>query len=345
VLVLAGFRPSATVPLRLHGRTGAWTVGGVAGTFPADASLVTWRTVATVNGAPVVTWRIRVVAANGLTVLHAGTAAGRIVVRPAAPGSRLELDSKGSTYDLYRGNLTLLLSTSTISVVNTVALDDYLMGVVPMEMPFTWPIEALRAQAVVSRSWTARHLHPGTGTFDVFDDTRSQLYRGVRAERTNVNLLIAAAPGAVMVAGGVVVNAFYHSSGGGWTEDNEDAFVPANGVISSAPLSYLRGRDDRAPNGTAYDAGAPHFAWSTAILTQAQLDAILAADPRTAVGHVLRLDLTHRGISGRLYRVVIFGTRATKTVSGDVFTGVVNAHRPAGTQAMLSDLFAASPLP
>jgi stage II sporulation protein D len=198
---------------------------------------------------------------------------------------------------------------------------------------------------VIARSWTMRHLHPTTGTYDVFDDTRSQVYRGARGEQTSTNLLISAAPGAVILSGTAIVSAFYHSAGGGWTENNEDAFVPASGVISSTPLAYLRGRDDRAPNGTAYDAGAPGFAWSTASVTRAQLSAILAADSRTAVGGVLRLDLTHRGVSGRLYRVVIYGTTATRTVSGDVFRAVFNAHRPAGTSLMLSNLFAASPLP
>ena len=345
VLVLAAFRTSAAVPLRLHGRGGDWTVDGVAATFPADASLTAWRTVATVAGTSVATWHVRVLAADGATVLHDGTAKGKVIVRPAAAGTRLELDSKGSTYDLYRGSLTLVLASSTINVVNTLGLDDYIRGVVPMEMPSTWPVEALRAQAMVARSWTMRHLHPTTGTYDVFDDTRSQVYRGGRGERTGTNLLISAAPGAVILSGRTIVNAFYHSAGGGWTENNEDAFVPASGILSSAPLAYLRGRDDRAPDGTAYDAGAPGFAWSTATVTRAQLSAILAADARTAVGDVLRLDLTHRGVSGRLYRVVIYGTKATRTVSGDVFRAVFNAHRPTGTASMLSNLFAASPLP
>jgi SpoIID/LytB domain protein len=345
VLVLAAFRPSAAVPLRLHGRSGDWSVDGVSATFPANASLTAWRTVAVVAGTSVTTWHFRILAADGTTVLHDGTAKGKVIVRPAAAGTRLELDSKGSTYDLYRGSLTLVLASSTINVVNALGLDDYVRGVVPVEMPSTWPVEALRAQAMVARSWTMRHLHPATGTFDVFDDTRSQVYRGVRGERTSTNLLISAAPGAVILSGKVIVNAFYHSAGGGWTENNEDAFVPATGVVSSTPLAYLRGRDDRAPSGVAYDAAAPGFAWSSASVTRAQLSAILAADTRTAVGDVLRLDLTHRGVSGRLYRVVIYGTKATRTVSGDVFRAVFNAHRPAGTASMLSNLFAAAPLP
>jgi stage II sporulation protein D len=218
--------------------------------------------------------------------------------------------------------------------------------VVPVEMPATWPAQALMAQAIVARSWTMRHLRSSTlYTYDVFDDTRSQVYRGVKGENAGVSALIAAQPGAVLYYGTSIVNAFYASAAGGWTENNEYAFVPASGVVSSAPLPYLRGRDDRGPGGTAYDAGAPGYAWQTALLTHAQLNAILGADPRTSVGTVTKLDLTHRGVSGRLYQVVIYGTAGTKTVSGDVFRAVFNAHRPAGTASMLSNLFNAAPIP
>ena len=317
---------------------------GVAGTFPADARLRAWRTTATVNGTTTTTWHLRIVGADGTTVLYTGRPAARVIIRPAATATRLELDSKASRYDTYRGRLTLVLGKSSASVVNTLGLDDYLKGVVPVEMPASWPAEALKAQVIVARSWTVRHLHPTTGTFDVYDTSRSQVYRGIRGETSAINRLIAAAPGALLMYGTSVVNAFYCSAAGGWTENNEDAFVPASGVIGSTPLPYLRGVDDRAPSGTAYDAAAPGYAWTTASITHAQLNSILAADSRTSVGTVLRLDLRHRGVSGRLYRVVIYGSTGTKTVSGDVFRLVYNAHRPTGTASMLSNLFNTAPL-
>jgi stage II sporulation protein D len=345
VLVLSGFSAAATSPLLIRAHGGAWTIDGVTGTFPASASLTSWHTAATVSGATTTTWHLRVTDVDGVTVLYDGTAAGSTaVIRPASSATTLQLDSKPSFYDLYRGRLTLLFHTGFVNVVNTVGLDDYLRGVIPAEMPASWPVAALKAQAIVARSWTVRHLHASTGIYDVYDDSRSQVYRGVRAENAGVNALIAAQPGALLFYGTSVINAFYCSAAGGWTENNEDAFVPANGVISSTPLPYLRGRDDRAPGGAAYDAAAPGFAWQTGSLTHAQLNAMLAADARTSVGTVLRLDLTHRGVSGRLYRVVIYGSTATKTVSGDVFRAVFNAHRPAGIASMLSNLFSATPI-
>jgi stage II sporulation protein D len=289
---------------------------------------------------------VHVVAADGTTVLYDGKAAGAtLTIKPADTTGRLQLNSKPSSYDTYRGRFVLTLKSTSVTVVNWVGLDDYLKGVVPMEMPASWPAEALKAQIIVARSWTVRHFRStATYLYDVYDDSRSQVYRGVKGENAAVSALIAAQPGALYY-GTSVVNAFYCAAAGGWTENNEDAFVGSNGVIASSPLPYLRGRDDRAPDGVAYDAGAPGFSWSTAALTHAQLNAILAADSRTSVGTVTKLDLTHRGASGRLYQVVIYGTTGTKTVSGDVFRAVYNAHKPAGSATMLSNLFAAAPLP
>ena len=62
-------------------------------------------------------------------------------------------------------------------------------------MPATWPTQALRAQAIAARSYAIAALHPDTGTFDLYDDTRSQVYRGIEAEQAATDALIAAEPG------------------------------------------------------------------------------------------------------------------------------------------------------
>jgi peptidoglycan hydrolase-like amidase len=69
------------------------------------------------------------------------------------------------------------------------------------------------------------------------------------------------------------------------------------------------------------------------------------SDSRTNVGDLLRLDLTRRGVSGRLYQVTLYGTTGKKTVSGDVFRAVYNAKRPSGTAMLRSNLFDTRPLP
>ncbi len=344
VLLLAGYAAVQSAPLSIHGRGGSWTIDGVAGAFPANGSLRAWRTTAKVDGVATTTWRIRVLAADGKTSLYTGKATNPVIVRPATAATHLQLDAKPAASDTYRGSFKVVLNASSASVVDRVGLDNYLRGVVPVEMPASWPVEALRAQAVAARSYAVRRLHPGTGSFDVYDDTRSQVYRGFEAEKAKTNKVIDDAPGAILKSGKQVVNAFFHSSDGGATENNEYAFVGSTGAVTSSPVKYLRGIADRGANGVAFDAAAPYYHWSTTSLTRAQLSAIFRKDARTNVGDVTRLDLTHRGVSGRLYQVTLYGSGGSKTVSADVFASVYNAGRPSGASPIRSNLFDAAPV-
>ena len=345
ILVLSGLAAPASSPLVIYGRTGPWTIDGITKTFPADAMLSYWQVSTTSGGVTAVTWKFNVVAADGTTVLAAGAASGTVTVRPASDATRIQLWSKPTTYDTYRGSLTVYLSSSSATVVNNVALDDYLRGVVPAEMSYAWPTEALKAQTIAARSYARVRIHPSTGTFDLYDDTRSQVYLGSKAEKSTTDTVIAATAGQILMAGTSIVNAFFHSAGGGETENNEDAFVPDSGVPNSTPLSYLRGIVDLAPDGSPYDAASPYYAWTTATLPLATLSAVFAADSRTSVGNLTRLDLRRRGVSGRLYAITLYGSTGTKTVSGDVFRAVYNLHKPSGSPSLMSNLFDVAPLP
>src|SRR5919109_1466223 len=77
----------------------------------------------------------------------------------------------------YRGSVRVKRVGSRLQVVNIVGLEPYLWGVVPSEMPQRWPAEALAAQAVVARTYALAHLHKGD--FDLYNDTRSQVYGGI----------------------------------------------------------------------------------------------------------------------------------------------------------------------
>lgn len=338
VLLLDDFKATADKPLTVHGRGGPWTVDGIGTTFPADAKLTV-----TPTSAGAATFTLRILSAGGAQ-LHKSTISGGLWIRPGGAGSVLQLDSKPSTYDTYRGVLRVKLTT-TARVINIVWLDAYLRGVVPVEMPSSWPTEALRSQAIAARSYGAYRLHPTEGSFDVYDDTRSQVYRGVEAEAATTDAAIAATSGIVLNSGSGIANAMFHSTGGGATENNEFVFVSPTGAIVSTPLPYLRGSPDRAPDGTAYDAAAPFATWKTATYKRDQLDAIFNADPRTAAGAAISFDFSARGVSGRLIRVTLTGSLGSKTVSGDVFRAVFNANRPAGDPEMRSSLVDTRPIP
>jgi SpoIID/LytB domain protein len=342
VLVLSGFAATAVSPLVLYGRGGSWTIDGVAATFPADAKLaVVPVRVATSTGS-VTSWRITVTSLVG-TALVSTTRCCDLRVRPAQASTRIQVWSKPSTYDTYRGWLRIIGAT-TQSVINTVPLDMYLRGVVPAEMPWDWPSPALAAQAIASRSYAARRLHPSTGSYDLYDDTRSQVYRGVKRETAATSNAIDATSGQVLLSSGVIANTLYHSTGGGATESNRYAFPTASGTLLASQVPYLTGSADRAPDGRPYDSASPYARWQTAAYTPTALSAIFAGDSRTSVGTIGRIDILGRGVSGRVYAIRLTGSAGVRTVSGDVFVAVFDAHRPAADPWLPSTLFDVAPI-
>lgn len=343
VLVLEAFKASASEPVQVFGRNGDWSIDGIDKTFPADARLKFVPT--TAGGAT--TWTVVVTAVDG-TKLHDAASPASIRVRPAA-GATLQLWSRPSAYDRYRGVLRIIGKTGSKSkadVINELPMETYLRGVVPSEVPAGWPVEALKAQSIAARSYSAVRLHPDKGTFDVYDDTRSQVYLGKSVEKPATDAAIEATAQVVLrTPGGGIANAFFHSTGGGATENNEYAWVSSTGEILSSPYSYLRGSLDRRPDGTPYDAAGPYATWKTATYSLAQIRSWFADDTRTNVGTLVKLNLSDRGVSGRLISVRLIGADGTrKTVSGSVFISIFNAHRPASDPMLRSTLFDLAPI-
>jgi len=339
VLLLDNRVPTAASPLAVFGRGDAWTISGVDTLFPPDARL---RLVPTATGTTT-SWRAVVDAAG--TVLYDAPAPADLRVQGLSPVATLQLPARSSTYGTYRGTLRIILSGAKVDVINELPLESYLRGVVPMEMPSSWPAAARTAQTIAARSYAAVRIRPGTSTFDVYDDTRSQVYRGVRAEAAEADAVIAETANLILYSGTTVASAMFHSTGGGATENNENVYVSATGARTATPVGYLRGSADRDANGVPYDATSPHAAWQTNAYSLAQLSAIFAADSRTSVGTLTALDLRDRGVSGRLVSVMLVGSAGAKVVSGNVFVAVFNARRPAGDPLAWSTLLDVAPIP
>ena len=120
----------------------------------------------------------------------------------------------------YRGTLGAALPSSTATtrwIVNTLPLDQYILGVIPAEMPASWPTQALRAQAVATRTYAAYEMTtPATSGYDLFDDTRSQVYGGYAAEQTSTSAAAGATSGQVLTYGGQPAFTEFASSNGGY---------------------------------------------------------------------------------------------------------------------------------
>jgi SpoIID/LytB domain protein len=345
VLVLQGFAASSSNPVQVYGRGGTFTIDGVDATFPADARV---RFLPSSVTSTTTTWKVQVNATDG-TSLYSGTTGSSIRVRPGS-GTTIQVWSKPSAYDRFRGVIRLIGKTdgtSTVNVVNELPMESYLKGVVPSEVSAAWPIEAIKAQAIAARSYAAYRLHPTEGSWDVYDDTRSQVYHGYLGEKAGTSTAITATAGKVVrTSTGGIANTMFSSAAGGWTENNENVFVSSTGAKVAGVYSYLRGVSDRRADGSSYDEASPYDTWKTKTYTLAQIQAWFAADSRSNVGTLVALDLRNRGVSGRLISVTLIGANGTtKKVSGDVFRSIFNAHRPSGDPMMRSSLFDLAPIP
>src|SRR5262249_57481945 len=108
-----------------------------------------------------------------------------------------------------------------VSVVNGLALDTYLRGVVPSESPSHWPLGALEGQGVAARSYAVSELRPDSW-YDLLPTTSDQVYGGVRAEKPTSDHAVYATLGQVLTWDGQVARTYYSSSSGGRTEAVQD---------------------------------------------------------------------------------------------------------------------------
>ncbi len=166
-------------------------------------------------------------------------------------GALLQLDGKD-----YRGEIRLSVLSGALQVIDVLGLDAYLLGVVPGEVPKEWPTAALQAQAVAARSYALASLVKSR-PFDLYSDTRSQVYYGVSAEAPTTTAAVKATRGEILSYASKVATTFYYSSSGGRTASSKDVF----GVVTP----YLQARDD------PWDTLSPHHRWTPRTFTAATL--------------------------------------------------------------------------
>jgi len=164
--------------------------------------------------------------------------AGAVSVQPRVPGEWVRHAGKP-----YRGRLEILVAGSLglLSVVNHVDMEDYLLGVVPSEMPASWPLEALKAQAVAARTYAASNLgrHARSG-FDLCFDIHCQAYGGVAVEHAATSTAVRQTAGLVATYGGRLINAVYHAHAGGATDSSRVIWGSAEPYLVGTTRTYER---------------------------------------------------------------------------------------------------------
>ena len=171
---------------------------------------------------------------------------GPLVFRPA--GEPLTLKGRA-----YRGELRVNVDKGRLRAINVLGLEAYLYGVVPSEMPHTWPLEALKAQSVAARSYALATRRGGD--FDVFSDVRSQVYRGIPEEEDPTTEAIDATARQVVSYDGKIAYTYFFSTSGGRTATVTDVWP------SSKPIPYLVSVED------PYDSLSPYHRWGPVVFT------------------------------------------------------------------------------
>ena len=147
----------------------------------------------------------------------------------------------------YRDYITFLERDNKLSLINHINIEHYLYGVVPKEMPANWPMESLKAQAVVARSFALSNLnkHAKEG-FNLCDTTDCQVYKAYDNEHPNTNQAVDETKGEYVYYNGKVASTPYHSTSGGYTEDSSIAWggsipylIPVYDVYSEGTASNI----------------------------------------------------------------------------------------------------------
>ncbi len=198
--------------------------------------------------------------------------------------------------DKYRGLVELVAISGQLRLVNVVYMEDYLKGVVPLEIGPTpeEQFEAIKAQAVAARTYSMSHLgqYGDESGYDLKTDIGDQVYKGVAVEQKLINKAIEATRGEVIVYRDDMINAYYHSTCGGATDDIED-------VWDKDPAPYLRSvRDNDACRISKYFTWTERFSGDQLIM---RLERYLAQSRGREVrlGKLLDIRILDRTPGGR----------------------------------------------
>lgn len=250
---------------------------------------------------------------------------GDVMITPDSAATYFEVTYKLSGYNEYFGSIQVKNIGGSLFTINHINVEEYLKGVVPAEMPRSWPLEALKAQAVAARSYALRQIKP-SAVFDMDDSTRFQVYLGKKYQFASTNAAVDQTAGQVVMYGSEIIPCYYHSTSGGYTENNEN-------IWGGRPRPYLRG----VPS--PWEEDSPWWSWSSKVFSRQELSDILARDERTNIGLLQKIEIINRGISGRVIAVKLSGSAGQRIITGQTLRKVINYNIAVSDPPIRSILF------
>lgn len=223
----------------------------------------------------------------------------------SAKGVQISLKSSKDTFTIngieYKGNLLIKPAAKT-QIVELLPLEKYLYGVLPYEMSYTWPIEALKAQAVAARTYTLKSIeNTQNNPFDLYNDTRSQMYKGSAKVYDSVKKAVDETKGQVLKYNKNVFYTYYHANCGGHT-DTPPWLASAVKPLQGAKCGYC-----------SHGSGAT---WKHT-LTKDNVNNFLKKNK--IAGTIKSIKIASKYSSGRTKDLKITTTKTTKTIPCNTF--------------------------
>jgi stage II sporulation protein D len=200
----------------------------------------------------------------------------------------------------YRGYIEIRRYTdSDLTVINTLNIEHYLYGVVPAEIEYNAPLEAIKAQAVAARTYTYRNLKSNSKWgFDLTDTVEDQVYMGYDGERASTNKAVDETKGKKMLYNGSLAHVFYFASSGGMTASVSEVWGSEIPYLVSVPDPYE-------------SQTSPNYIWEKS-LTAEQIKKLLFIS-NVEIGEILSVSAEEYSNSGRVTALRITGTEGSIT--------------------------------
>jgi stage II sporulation protein D len=193
----------------------------------------------------------------------------------------------------FAGKLNLFVLESEILVVNVLGIEKYLSSVVGSEMPTKWPMEALKAQSIASRTYALKQK--GNYLFDIDSTQRNQVYNGLESRTYKTIRAVRSTRSLVLTYKNKLVNALFHSSSGGMTENSQDVWKNQYPYLSSV-------RD--------FDNKNPKFRWKK-FFSNKELTNIFPE-----IGGLKSIEILNITSTGRVKNVKLYGANGSYQMSG-----------------------------
>lgn len=231
----------------------------------------------------------------------------------------------------YRGSFEIVPGTTNFTVINIVTLEEYLYATVPGEMPASWPIEALKAQAIAARTYAVNRINANAqALYHIGASVQYASYPGVSWEHPRSTQAVDETRGMILTYNGKPINAVYSSNTGGHTESSLDVWGFASAYL--VPVSELIEPNDLrfplAPVDLATWIKTKPFSYSSMpsytpqnsyrwvrVIERTDLETVLQS--KYDLGTIMQILPLRRGEAGSVYQVKIRGTKKEVIVEGD----------------------------